>query len=235
MKTAKVKSKIARGILDTSCVNITGINFKSKDGCLCKYDVAKMLAINDSTIVPAVALVLSGAVATESSMVAFLKGTRGIFYLKSGGTIKTFQRVQQDAFGTVIADDGTGVGALIGVAGEDAKPGDLFKVAIDTSIKQRKKARKSKSTKAPANHNEVKVTAAWIFAVKAIAIAEDETAKAITAWSYADYIQDDDPHKKINRTAAAHSARGASIAWANAAKALADWAKFTRSEIANVK
>lgn len=115
-------------------VYFTGVDLSEKEGYLYKYDATYGLAINDSATVPAAGVVLSGAPAVQQSSIAFLGATAGTYRLKSSGTIKRWQHVQQDTAGTVTVNAGSGARTLVGIADENAVSGDLFRCALISPI-----------------------------------------------------------------------------------------------------
>jgi hypothetical protein len=115
----------------------TGVDLSASRGLLLKSDGAGGFAVNDSATVPAVAVVLDGAVAAKVSSVGILGGLPGPVFVKLGGTVKAFSRIQQKNDGTVVADLGAGnarvvVGCLGEVGGDagDYIPAVLFEPVI---------------------------------------------------------------------------------------------------------
>ena len=110
----------------------TTVDFSTARGQLTKV-TAGVLAVNDSATVPAVGIVLDGAAVGKPSAIGILGALPGPVFVKLGGTVAAFSRIQQNNDGTVIADAGAGnarvvvgcLGEVGGVAG-DYVPASLF-------------------------------------------------------------------------------------------------------------
>ena len=104
----------------------TGVDFSASRGLLVAADGSGNLTVNTSTTVPAVGIIMDGAVATKPSAIGILGGLPGPVYVKLSGTVKPFQRIQQAADGGVVVDVGPGTGRVVvgtlgslgGVAGD---------------------------------------------------------------------------------------------------------------------
>ena len=114
---------------ENAIVPITGVNYTAKEGYLVKA-AAGVHAVNDSKTVPAIGVILDGAVAAKDSALGILGALSGPVRLKAGGAIKQFDRLEQKNDGTVVTDEGAGTArVVVGVALEDAAAGDLFEAA----------------------------------------------------------------------------------------------------------
>lgn len=109
-------------------VAVTGVDLSTKTGYLVK-ESSGTVAVNDSASAVALGVVLSGEVAAKDSAIGVLGAIAGTVKLKTSGAITKFNRVQQAADGTVVADAGTGSRVIVGVALESAASGDLIEVA----------------------------------------------------------------------------------------------------------
>lgn len=109
-------------------VAVTGVDLSTKTGYLVK-ESSGTVAVNDSASAVALGVVLSGEVAAKDSAIGVLGAVAGTVKIKTSGAITKFNRVQQAADGTVVADAGTGSRVIVGVALESAASGDLIEVA----------------------------------------------------------------------------------------------------------
>ncbi len=87
-------------------------------------------AVNTSTTVAALGVILDGEPTSGKDAVALLGGNHGTVKLKAGGTITAFARLQQKNDGTVIVDAATGLRVVVGLALEAAVSGDIFEAMI---------------------------------------------------------------------------------------------------------
>ncbi len=87
-------------------------------------------AVNTSTTVAALGVILDGETTTGKDAIALLGGNHGTVKLKAGGTITAFARLQQKNDGTVIVDAATGLRVVVGLALEAAVIGEIFEAMI---------------------------------------------------------------------------------------------------------
>ncbi len=87
-------------------------------------------AVNTSTTVQALGVILDGEAVGGRDAIAILGGNHGTVKLKAGGTVAAFALVQQKNDGTVITDAGTGARVVVGQALEAAVLNELFEAMI---------------------------------------------------------------------------------------------------------
>jgi hypothetical protein len=115
---------------ENAILPVTGTDLSAKQGYIYKADAAGGIALNDSTTVAAMAVVLDGEVAAKQSSLGILGAIEGTVLFKASGAGKKYDRLAQAADGTVIKDPGAGTArVVIGVACEDFAAGDLFEGA----------------------------------------------------------------------------------------------------------
>ncbi len=87
-------------------------------------------AVNTSTTVPALGVILDGEPTTGKDAIALLGGNHGTVKLKAGGAITAFAKLQQKNDGTVIVDAGTGARVIVGLALEAAALNEIFEAMV---------------------------------------------------------------------------------------------------------